>query len=149
AATSRRTPVIHLETCDHTGAINLNSLRVLATNVEHRTRPGEHCMGAQAVAEDLAADLFLRERKPLPAIARTHHSKHPEFDRSHRLHGRAQSYFPFADVRRRSGQRLLECRPGVPLKCPVTCRILDLQDGSVEQATQDVEGSVLRIAALL
>jgi len=70
AATAGGTAIVHLERRDDAVLVDLDRLRILSADVEHRSCRGEHGVGAQAVAQDLGADLFLGEGQRAPAVAR-------------------------------------------------------------------------------
>src|SRR5204863_9023391 len=69
AAAAGGAAVVHLETPHQSFGVELDRLRVLPADVEHRARAGKHRVRAEAVAENLAADLLLRERQALASVA--------------------------------------------------------------------------------
>jgi hypothetical protein len=61
--------VVHLEALDDAGRVDLDRLGVLAADVEHGGGARVHHVRAQAVAQDLAADVLLAEGQPRAAVA--------------------------------------------------------------------------------
>ena len=63
AAAAGGAAVVHLERGDDAALVDLDRLGVLAADVEHGARVREHGVRAEAVAEDLRADLSLGKGK--------------------------------------------------------------------------------------
>ena len=69
AATARGTAVVHLEVLDDALVVDLDALGVLPADIQDGARIRVHHVRAQPVAEDLGADVLLREGQRHPAIA--------------------------------------------------------------------------------
>ena len=117
--------------------IDLDRLGVLAADVEHRRGARIHHVRAEPVAQDLGADVLLRERQPRPAVAGAddvgllHVGVEDALDRR----------LDLAPAARGVGQldeRALERREQVPLDRVAVDAVLDLDDRAVEHVEQEV-----------
>ncbi len=118
-------------------------LGVLAADVEDRARALVHDVRAEPVAEDLGADVLLREREAHAAVARADHVRLLERDLergadrwAHRVR---------RDGRPRGGERVVERPQELPLHLGRRRPVLHLDDRLVV----DVEHEVERQAGLL
>src|SRR5512141_1846737 len=69
AAAAGRAPIVHLEARHDARRVHLDRLRVLAADVQDRTRLRKERVRPEPVAEDLRSDLLLRKRQPRTAVA--------------------------------------------------------------------------------
>ena len=124
-------PVVHLEARDDPGRVDLDRLGVLPADVEDGPRRREEHVGAEAVAEDLGADLLLRERQARAPVARA--------DRGRDRRGRPSTAASTAARTPGVSPDALERLADVLAEAELERLVLDLDDALVVEADEEVE----------
>ena len=128
--------VVHLERLDDAGLVHLDRLGVLAADVQNGGGARVHHVGAQAVAEDLGADMLLGKGQARAAVAGAHHVSLLHRHVEHALDRRADRMVALRD----SGQHAEGALQAAQHRA-VGVRIdavLDLDDRTVEEVEQHV-----------
>ena len=149
AAAACGTPVIHLEVRHDSFVVDLDRLGVLPPDVEHGAGRREHRVGPQAVTEDLAPDLFFRERQSRPSVPGPHRGPFDQLDGPSLLDRSDQSLGVSSQLRRGLTHRRRGRLADVTLERTFAHRVLDGENRRVEHAAEHLERDSFRIAPLL
>ena len=119
------------------GRVDLDRLGVLAADVEDGRRPRIHHVRAEAVAQDLGADVLLRERQPRAAVAGADDVGLLELGREHAVDRRADRGGRGGGLGQRL-ERAIERAAQVGTHRVAVDAVLDLDDRAVEDVEQHV-----------
>jgi hypothetical protein len=140
--------VVHLEVLDDALRVHLDRLGVLAADVEDRAGLGVHHVRAEAVTEDLGADVLLRKRQRDPAVTGADDIGLLQLH----LHGLAHGVLrdSFVHLQMRIALHHPMQRPPVLGRYVAFRRaVLDVDDGLVVKVEQRVEGDASGLRHLL
>jgi hypothetical protein len=137
AAAAGRAAVVHLEALHDARRVDLDGLGVLSADVQHRGGTRIHHVGAQAVAQDFRAHVFLRERQAGAAVPGAHHIGLLHRGVQDALDRRLDRHAPALRLRQLDEGSLQRRQQVAPDRVGIDA-VFHVDDGAVEQVQQEV-----------